>query len=93
MTNLTGSEVNASGSVLPNPITTGTSGNSANYGSKLVGGKKSKKAKKSVRKTRKNKLIVPAVDTGDKNANKLKRIMNPYARLLLPFRSIFGYKR
>ena len=92
MTNLTGSEINGGSSVLPNPITTGTAGNSANYGSKLVGGKKSKKAKKSVRKTRKNKLILPPVDTGDKNVNKLKRIMNPYKRLLLPFRAIFGYK-
>jgi len=54
MTNLTGSEVNASGSVLPNPITTGTSGNSANYGSKLVGGKKSKKSK-SVKKPKTTK--------------------------------------
>lgn len=89
MTNLTGSEVNASGSVLPNPITSGTGGNSANYGSKLVGGKKSKKAKKSMRKTRKNKGIK---DICDKNINRLKRIMNPNSRLILPFRSIFGYK-
>ena len=54
MTNLTGSEVNASGSVLPNPITSGTGGNSANYGSKLVGGKKAKKTK-SVKKTKTTK--------------------------------------
>lgn len=89
MTHLTGSEVNASGSVLPNPITSGTGGNSANYGSKLVGGKKSKKAKKSMRKTRKNKGIK---DNCDKNINRLKRIMNPNKRLLLPFAAIFGYK-
>lgn len=54
MTHLSGSEVNASGSVLPNPITSGTGGNSANYGSKLVGGKKAKKAK-SVKKTKTTK--------------------------------------
>lgn len=47
MTHLSGSEVNAGGNVLPNPSTTGTGGNSANYGSKLVGGKKAKKAKKT----------------------------------------------
>ena len=64
MTNLTGSEVNASGSVLPNPITTGTAGNSANYGSKLVGGKKAKKAKKA-KSTKKTK-------TSKKNSKKPK---------------------
>jgi hypothetical protein len=95
MTHLTGSEINGGSSVLSNPTTTGTGGDSANYASKLVGGKKSKKAKKAIRKTRKNrknKLILPPVNTGDRNVNKLKRVMNPYKRLLLPFRAIFGYK-
>jgi len=54
MTHLTGCEINGGSSVLPNPITTGTAGNSANYGSKLVGGKKAKKAK-SVKKTKTSK--------------------------------------
>lgn len=42
------------GSVLPNPTITGTGGDSTNYASKLVGGKKAKKAK-SVKKTKTTK--------------------------------------